>query len=58
MWASDEWFICWELKVHAAEGQDQTDRYVAVDSFDGIGLDKADVPTDGQHYVFLVPDSD
>ncbi len=57
MWASDEWFICWELKVHAAEGEDQTDRYVGVDSFGGIGLDKADVPTDGQHYVFLAPES-
>ncbi|WP_167768525.1 PD-(D/E)XK nuclease family protein [Haloarcula amylovorans] len=57
MWASDEWFICWELKVHASEGQDQTERYVGVDSFDGIGVDKADVPTDGQHYVFLAPES-
>ncbi|MDR5674676.1 PD-(D/E)XK nuclease family protein [Halalkaliarchaeum sp. AArc-GB] len=57
LWASDEWFICWELKVHASEGQDQTERYVAVDSFDGIGLDKSGVPSDGQHYVFLAPES-
>jgi hypothetical protein len=57
MWVPDEWFICWELKVHAAEGQDQTDRYVGVDSFDGIGLDKADVPCDSHHYVFLAPES-
>lgn len=57
MWVPDEWFICWELKLHAAEGQDQTDRYVGVDSFDGIGLDKADVPCDSHHYVFLAPES-
>ena len=56
-WVSDEWFICWELKVNASEGQDQTGRYVGVDSFDGIGLDKSDVSTDGQHYVFLAPES-
>ncbi|UPV73927.1 PD-(D/E)XK nuclease family protein [Halorussus limi] len=57
LWASDEWFICWELKVHASEGDDQTPRYVGVDSFDGIGLDKSEVPVDGQHYVFLAPES-
>ncbi|WP_256288292.1 PD-(D/E)XK nuclease family protein [Halobellus inordinatus] len=57
LWASDEWFICLELKVHASEGQDQTERYVGVDSFDGIGLDKSEVPSDGQHYVFLAPES-
>ncbi|WP_336337418.1 PD-(D/E)XK nuclease family protein [Haloarcula brevis] len=57
LWASDEWFICWELKVHASEGQDQTERYVGVDSFDGIGVDKSEVPSDGQHYVFLAPES-
>ena len=57
LWASDEWFICWELKIHASEGQDQTERYVGVDSFDGIGLDKSEVPSDGQHYVFLAPES-
>lgn len=57
LWASEEWFICWELKLHADEGQDQTERYVGVDSFDGIGLGKADVPADGHHYIFLAPDS-
>jgi len=57
LWASDEWFICWELKVHASEGNDQTARYVGVDSFDGIGLDKSEVPADSQHYVFLAPES-
>ena len=57
LWAADEWFICWELKVHASEGRDQTRRYVEVDSFDGIGLDKSEVPAEGQHYVFLAPKS-
>lgn len=57
LWAADEWFICWELKVHASEGQDQTRRYVEVDSFDGIGIDKSEVPAEGQHYVFLAPKS-
>jgi len=57
MWVPEEWFICWELKVHASEGRDQTDRYVSVDSFDGIGLTKSDVPVEGHHYLFLAPES-
>lgn len=57
MWVPEGWFICWELKVHASEGRDQTDRYVSVDSFDGIGLTKSDVPAEGHHYVFLAPRS-
>ena len=57
MWVPEEWFICWELKVHASEGRDQTDRYVSVDSFDGIGLTKSDVPEEGHHYLFLAPES-
>ncbi len=57
MWVSEEWFICWELKVHASEGRDQTGRYVRLDSFDGIGVEKAELPADGQHYVFLAPES-
>jgi len=57
LWASEEWFLCCELKVHAAEGQDQTQRYVDVASFDGIGLEKSAVPDDGQHYVFLAPEA-
>lgn len=38
LWASEDWFLCWELKVHESEGRDQTNRYVDVDAFDGIGL--------------------
>lgn len=55
MWVPEGWFICWELKVHASEGRDQTDRYVSVDSFDGINLRKSDVPTEGHNYMFLSP---
>lgn len=57
LWASDDWFICWELKVHASEGRDQTVGYVDVPSFEGIGLDKDDVLADGHHYVYLAPES-
>jgi len=51
---SDDWFICFELKIDSSEGNDQTERYVRVDSFDSIGLDKAEV--DGHHYVYLAPE--
>ncbi|TYL37313.1 hypothetical protein CV102_16940 [Natronococcus pandeyae] len=56
LWASEEWFICWELKIHASEGRDQTVGYVDVDSFDGIGLEKSEIPEDGQHYIYLAPE--
>jgi len=55
IWAAEEWFICWELKVGASEGEDQTQRYVEVDSFGGIGLKKDDVPENGHHYIYLAP---
>lgn len=54
MWA-EEWFICFELKIDSSEGDDQTERYVDVDSFDSIGLDKSEVA--GHHYVYLAPQS-
>jgi hypothetical protein len=56
VWSSDDWFICWELKVDAAEGDDQTRRYVDIESFGGTGLETRDVPSDGRHYVYLAPD--
>jgi hypothetical protein len=56
IWAGDDWFICWELKVNSAEGDDQTQRYVDVDSFGGINLNKADVPSSEHHYVYLAPE--
>ena len=55
MWSSEDWFICWELKVAASEGEDQTQRYVDVDSFEGIGLKKRDIPESGHHYIYLAP---
>ena len=57
LWSSNAWFICWELKVTASEGDDQTRRYVDDSSFQSIGLEKDDVPTDGHHYVYLAPDN-
>ncbi len=56
IWAGEDWFICWELKVDASEGDDQLNRYVAVDSFDSIGLDKSDVPDEQHHYIYLAPE--
>ncbi len=55
VWSGTDWFICWELKVGAAEGKDQTPDYVTADSFSTINIDKADVPTDGHYYVYLAP---
>ena len=55
MWAGDDWFVCWELKLTAAEGADQTGDYVETGSFPNIGVRKDDVPTEGHHYVYLAP---
>ena len=56
VWASEDWFICWELKIAAAEGKDQTRDYVDAASFTGIGLSKQDVPDDNHHYIYLAPE--
>ena len=56
VWASEDWFICWELKIDAAEAEDQTRDYVDAASFAGIGLSKEDVPDDGHHYLYLAPE--
>lgn len=50
---SEDWFICFELKIDSSEGNDQTERYVRVESFDSINLDKSEVA--GHHYVYLAP---
>jgi len=55
VWVSEDWFICWELKIGASEGDDQTHDYVNADSFRSIGLDKDDVPSEGHHYIYLAP---
>lgn len=56
IWSATDWFICFELKVDSTEGQDQTLRYVSVDAFDEIDLNKNDVPDDGHHYIYLAPE--
>lgn len=57
--APDEWFICIEMKVDAAEGDRQTQRYVE-DSHVG-NEEKDEYPENGQYYLFLskeyAPDS-
>ncbi|MFC6752944.1 PD-(D/E)XK nuclease family protein [Halorubrum tibetense] len=55
MWVQDEWFICWELKVTAAEGSGQTTDYVQAEDFNGIDLTKDGVPTENHHYIYLAP---
>jgi hypothetical protein len=57
IWVKDEWFICWELKVTAAENSGQTTDYVQADGFNGIDLTKADVPAENRHYIYLAPES-
>jgi len=56
VWASEDWFICWELKINAAEGEDQTQDYVDAESFQSINLTKEDVPDDDHYYVYLAPE--
>jgi len=51
IWPSENWFICWELKVGASEGEDQTRDYVHADSFQSINLEKENVSTDNRHYI-------
>ncbi|MFC6722057.1 PD-(D/E)XK nuclease family protein [Halovenus amylolytica] len=55
VWTSEEWFICWELKIKASEREDQTQDYADAESFESINLTKKDVPDSGQHYVYLAP---
>ena len=55
VWVKDEWFICWELKVTAAEDSGQTTDYVQAEGFNGFDLPKADVPAENHHYVYLAP---
>lgn len=55
VWSPEEWFICWELKINAIESQGQTQGYVDVESFRGIGLVKDNVPPDKHFYIFLAP---
>ena len=57
IWSSENWFLCFELKVDSSEGADQTSRYVNVGSFDEIGLKKEEVPTDGHIYIYIAPGS-
>lgn len=56
IWASEDWFICWELKVGASEGEDQTRDYVDTEAFSSINLEKKEVPADGHYYIYLAPD--
>ena len=56
LWSNEEWFLCWELKVWSTEGRGQTQAYVEIESFDGIGLSKDDVPEDSHFYLYLAPD--
>ncbi len=55
MWVSENWFICWELKVGASESEDQTQDYVIADTFQSINLGKEDFPSDSHHYIYLAP---
>lgn len=55
LWSDEDWFICWELKVGASEGDNQTTAYASVDSFRSIGLDKSNAPSDRHFYIYLAP---
>lgn len=56
VWASESWFICWELKINATEGEDQTRDYVDAESFQSIDPAKEDVPDSGHYYLYLAPE--
>ena len=53
IWSPDNWFICWELKIVASEGTDQTKHYVDAEAFGSIDLTKAEIPADNHHYIYL-----
>lgn len=55
VWVKDEWFICWELKITAAENEGQTTDYVQAEEFEGIDLTKSNVPPENHHYIYLAP---
>lgn len=56
IWSSEDWFICFEVKIYASETNNQTRRYVDIEEFGGINLDKDEVPDDGHNYVYLAPE--
>lgn len=57
IWSDNDWFICWELKVTASEGDSQTQDYVDAESFPTIGLTVEDIPEDSRYYLYLAPES-
>jgi hypothetical protein len=56
IWASEDWFICWELKVGASEDEDQTRDYVDAEVFSSINIKKEMFSFDGHYYIYLAPD--
>lgn len=57
VWLEEDWFVLFELKVSAAEGDDQTERYANIDSFDQINVEVDSVDDERRHYVYLAPES-
>ena len=55
LWVEDEWFICLELKVRAAETDEQTVRYSLSSRLGGLDVD--DYSEADRHYVYLAPGS-
>lgn len=57
IWAANNWFICWELKIGASESAGQTRDYAEAETFESIDLEKNDIPADNHHYIYLSPSS-
>ncbi|UTF55572.1 PD-(D/E)XK nuclease family protein [Natronosalvus rutilus] len=56
LWCEEKWFILCELKIDASEGDGQTMKYAAAETFQNVDLDPTAITEPRQHYLFITPD--
>ncbi|WP_336346198.1 PD-(D/E)XK nuclease family protein [Halalkalicoccus ordinarius] len=56
VWCEEEWFVLCELKIDSSEGDGQTPKYAAAETFKDVNLDPTAVPEDRRHYLYVTPD--
>jgi hypothetical protein len=55
LWEANEWFICIEMKVDAAETGDQTQRYIDAPSLGSLSKSRHAARGGDSQYVYLAP---
>ena len=56
VWCDEKWFILCELKIDAAEGDGQTQKYASAETFQNVDLDPTAVAEPRRQYLFVTPD--